>query len=313
MQQRLMFMIGACLLANGVVSAALAEPQAIPGSRVTLEAPADFVTTDRFAGLISSKLGISIVVMDVPAVGYDQIAVGMTPETLATRGVMSAKIGTLEGRAQPHVFITAEQGGTVDKFLLLTKNGAHGTLVTINVPKATLSAGQISRAQIDGILRSIAIGTIAAPVKLAFSIGHAGLLKPVTEPVGQTLMFTVDGARDPSSPTPGRILFIAVASHSPIPTGQSIMDLAALALKAIASTTEVAVTATREITIQGLKGIEHQATAKAANGAPLVIYQVMLVNPSGGYFRMVGQAPAIEAATYMPEFAKLAESFRLTP
>ena len=101
MQKRLMFMIGIYLLANGVVGAASAEPRAIPGSRVTLEAPADFVTTHRFAGLINVKLGISIVVMDVPAVGYDQMAIGLTPDALATRGVLSAKIGTLEGRPQP--------------------------------------------------------------------------------------------------------------------------------------------------------------------------------------------------------------------
>ena len=165
MQQRLMFLIGACLLANGVVSAALAEPRAIPGSRVTLEAPADFVTTDRFAGLISSKLGISIVVMDVPAVGYDQMAIGLTPDVLATRGVLSAKIGTLEGRPQPHVFITAEQGGTVDKFLLLTKNGAHGTLVTINVPNASLTGWAIVPIATDRKISSICAREICPVVR----------------------------------------------------------------------------------------------------------------------------------------------------
>jgi hypothetical protein len=287
-----------------------AEPRTIPGSRVTIDAPSAFETTDRFAGFMHKPTGASVVVLDVPVAAYDEMKTGFTPERLATRGVVKATVGELTGYANPHVYITAEQADTVMKFLLLTKSDASAALVSMNVPKTALSSGALTVAQVEAMLRSTVIALVASPKTLAFSVSHQGLLKAVAEPTGQMLMFTLDGQRDPKAPTPGRVMFLAVPSHSPVATGTSIKDLAAAALRSIAGTTNVKITGERDMTIATLKGTEHRASANDSDGQPLVVYQVMLANPAGGYYRMVGQAPAADADQYMPEFEKLALSFR---
>jgi hypothetical protein len=63
-----------------------------------------------------------------------------------------------------------------------------------------------------------------------------------------------------------------------------------------------------------LDGVE--VTAKAIDeddGAPVRLYQAMLLAKDGGYFRLIGIATEREAPDLEPEFPKIAQSFALLP
>ena len=66
-----------------------------------------------------------------------------------------------------------------------------------------------------------------------------------------------------------------------------------------------------KLTVGGLEAFEIVGSARdKETGADKVIYQVVLPGKDGGYFRFVGQSPRDDGARLVPEFRKMAESFR---
>jgi hypothetical protein len=43
----------------------------------------------------------------------------------------------------------------------------------------------------------------------------------------------------------------------------------------------------------------------------MAIYQVLVLPPNGGYYRLLGQVPQADAGKLMPELGKIAQSFRI--
>jgi hypothetical protein len=304
-----------CLL--GLLTAGQASAQdlrSIPGSRVAIAAPATFAASDRFAGFIDAATNASIVVLDVPAAGYEQMAANLTPEVLSAGGVSNALRSTLPGRAAPHVYFTGEQGsaiGPVLKQILLVREGEHAALITVNVPQSAVGKGVPARAALEAMLAGVVIRAEPAAARQGFRFGYLGPLRDAGTIGGTSRLYTLDGERTPSAPQPGRTLFLIVPSASPAP----VADIAALADRAlteIAGTTEVKTTARTPVTIAGLSGIEHVATGRTAAGTIAIgLYQVVLANPAGGYIRMVGQAAEPDAAKLIAEFQAIARSLVL--
>jgi hypothetical protein len=290
------------------------ELRAIPGSRVAIGVPENFAVSDRFAGFIDATSNASVVVLDVPAVGYEQMAAGLTPDALASRGIMNAKRGPLAGRAEPYVYFTAEQAspiGLILKYLLLARTGEHAALITVNVPRDKVGAGAPDAASVEAMLAKATIRVEAAAVASAYQLAYLGPLRDAGTVGGSSRIYTIDGQGPAASPQPGRVLFLVAPSLSTAP----VVDLAATAdtmLKQISGTSEIEVTRRSRLTISGHEAIEHVATAKTGNGkVPIRLVQVMLSNPKGGYIRMIGQAPEAEAEKLLPEFQKIARSLVL--
>lgn len=288
----------------------------IAGSRVAIGVPAQFSATDRFAGFIDEKTNASIVVMDMPAAGFEQIAGSLSPEVLATRGITNAKRGTLSGRADPYVYFTGEQAspiGKITKFLMVAQQGPNAAMITVNVPADAIDKNGLTVPAIEAMLAKVDIRAEPAAAQTPFRLGYLGPLKDAGAVGGAGRIYTLDGTGAPATPMPGRTLFIVVPSLNPTPAG----DLGALAdraIKEIGDTSDVSVTARRSVTIAGLQGFEHLATARTGKGTvEIVLIQVVLAHPKGGYIRIVGQASGDGRQAILAEFQKIARSFSLAP
>ena len=62
----------------------------------------------------------------------------------------------------------------------------------------------------------------------------------------------------------------------------------------------------------GLAGIVVEADAvHVSDGMAMRLFQVVLAPPQGGYYRLIGVARADEAERLLPEFRRMADSFRV--
>ena len=308
-------MLRACTLLALLAAATPAQARQIPGSRVVLDVPASFTAATRFSGYVDEPRGISIVVVEFPAVAYDEIAKVMTVEALAGQQMTNARRATLT-RTGDYLYFTAEQaqaGTTYGKFLLVTRDKGVTVIVTANVPKARIDAGEATAAEMEAILTSARVADTAAPEKLLFTLGYLGPFKRAGTLAGTATLYTLDGVLMPATPDATRALFVAAPSLDERPLG----DLEAFARRALEGTggfTDVVVTGTRPLTVAGLRGVELTATANdAREKRAMGMYQAVIVLTSGGYVRLLGQASAAEFEKLLPEFKKMAESYTPTP
>ena len=295
--------------------AAPALARQIPGSRVVLDVPASFTAATRFSGYVDEPRGISIVVVEFPAVAYDEIAKGMTVEALAGQQMTNAKRATLT-RTGDYLYFTAEQaqaGTTYGKFLLVTRDKGVTVIVTANVPKTRLDAGEATVAEMEAILTSTRVADTAAAEKSLFTLGYLGPFKRAGLLAGTATLYSLDGVLTPATPDPTRAFFVAAPSLDARP----VADLDAFARRALEGTggfTDVVVTGSRALTVATLRGVELTATAKEPRESrALGIYQAVLVLADGGYVRLLGQASVTEFEKLLPEFRKMAESYTPTP
>lgn len=303
------------LLALLAASSAPALARQIPGSRVVLDVPASYTAATRFSGYVDEPRGISIVVVEFPAVAYDEIAKGMTVEALASQQMTNAERATLT-RTGDYLYFTAEQAqaGTIyGKFLLVTRDKGVTVIVTVNVPKARLDAGDATAAEMETILTSARVADTAAAEKSLYTLGYLGPFKRAGLLAGTATLYTLDGVLAPATPDPSRAFFVAAPSLDERP----VNDLDAFARRALEGTggfTDVVVTGTRALTVAGLRGVELTATANdAREKRAMGMYQAVIVLSSGGYVRLLGQASAAEFEKLLPEFRRMAESYTPTP
>jgi hypothetical protein len=282
-------------------------------SRVTMQMPTGFVPSAQFAGFQNDALQTSFVIVDMPAAAYDQLKTGLTPDGLATRGVKNAKPGTLS-RAGDYVYLTAEQDssiGPIAKFLLAFSDHETTAFITGNVPKKMIIEGKLKPAIIEAIFASAALAAKSAPAKPLFSLGDLGRFKDAGTFAGTARLYTTDGVADPGTKAPGRAVFI-VAPSLDLRAIPDVRGFAHSAMSQMPAATDISLTWTDDVAMGGLQGVASKATAKTteALGFPLSIYQVVLLRPEGGYFRMVGRTSEIDPKETMAEFERMARSFK---
>jgi hypothetical protein len=289
-----------------------AEVLQAQNSRVTLDVPAKFVPSKLFAGFQNDALQTSFVIIDMPAAAFDQLRAGLTAEGLATRGVVNAKPGKLK-RTDDYVYWTGEQMspiGIIAKFILGFRD-TQTTAITGNVPKAMIVNGKLKSAVIEAILASAALAPTAAASKPLFSLGDLGRFKDAGVFAGTARMYTSDGVADPGTKAPGRAVFIVAPSLDlrPIP---DVREFARSAMSQAGAATDITLTWTDDVAIGGLQGVASKATAKTTESPalPLALYQVVLLRPDGGYFRMVGRTSEIDPTETMAMFERMARSFK---
>lgn len=303
------------LLFQVSAAAAPALARQTPGSRVVLDVPASFTAATRFSGYVDEPRGISIVVVEFPAVAYDDIAKGLTADALAGQQMTNAKRGTL-GRTGDYIYFTAEQtqAGTIyGKFLLMTRDKGVTVIVTANVPKARIDAGEATAAEMEAILTSLRVADTAAAEKALFTLGYLGPFRRAGAIAGTGTIYTLDGVVTPSTPDATRALFVTAPSLDARPVAD-LDAFARRALESIAGASDVVVTGSRALTVAGQRAVEITATAKdARENKALGMYQVVFVLADGGYVRMLGQVGAAEFKKLLPEFRKMAESYTPAP
>lgn len=289
--------------------------QQAPSSRIALELPESFEPAALFSGFTSEALGVSIVIVEMPAAAYTDLETGMTPEALAGRGITNARALKLT-RPQPHIAMQAEQlgpSGNVAKLFVAFRESNLTALITANVEKASLDKGVVALPDIERILASARVADTPAPARELFRLTDLGPFKPAGQFMGTARMYTLDGraaAPDHASPRP-MVVVAPSLDRRPVPDLDGHARRLLTGLPGLA--TSRVLTESR-VTIAGLPGIEIVAETQAQEArAATIAHQVVLVARVGGYFRILGQAPASERDTYLPAFQRIARSFEPLP
>lgn len=303
-------LVASLALATQIVPAA-ARVQQAPASRVALDVPEGFEAARQFSGFIRPDIGASLVVVEMPAVAYEQLATGLTPEALQTKGIEKAAPAKL-AREGNYLYLKGEQKsaqGLVDKFLMAFREDGVTALITANVPRQAIQDGSVSATAIEAVLASARIAGRAAESKALFHLGYLGPFKAAGTILGTTHAYTLDGRLEPQKPKDKRaILIVAPSLDKRVVPGDDAFAEALLA--GLNGLREVKIVDRSRAAIAGLEAIEFVADAvDKADGSPVKLMQTVIRGRDGGYFRIVGQMPAEDATRLLPEMRKIAASF----
>lgn len=291
-----------------------ARVQQAPASRVAIDLPEGYEPARLFSGFTHDGNGVSLVVVEMPAQAYDELEKGLTGEALAAKGVTLTGRGQLK-RPGDHIYIQGEQAsaaGVYAKFFVVFRESGVTALITANVQKASIETGQVKAAEIEAVLASARIAAVPAEAKDLFALAHLGPFKPAGSFLGTAKAYTLDGGTQPPRASNGRAMLIVAPSLD-----QRLVsnpdEYAVQLLNGLAGHGEVKIGTRAPVSIGGLAGVEIEGTAREnESGAELLLYQVMLLPPEGGYWRIFAQAPLAEAEHYRAEFQRIARSFSLT-
>lgn len=304
----------AAMMSFSVPALALATPQQAPNSRVVVDLPPGYAPSPLFSGFQNEALGVSFVILEAPASEYDKMAQGFTADELAKRGITEVEPGKLD-REGPYVYMRAHQkspAGNYAKFFVLFPTGDQTILVSVNVPAKAIEDGSVKAEDIERILAS-AKTTEKAAVRDLYTLNYLGPFKEAGTVVGTSKLYTLDGRLEPERRGVTRSAFMVAPSLDK----RQVVEPEKMAVSLLASLPgykDVKPDEPHEIEIAGLKGVEVTAdAADADDGKPIRLYQAMLFNEDGGYFRLIGIATPEEASRLKPEFPKIAQSFALIP
>ncbi len=283
-----------------------------PGSKIALAVSEDFAPSDRFTGFVHEQSGASIVLVELPLAAFDQLKkIGHAEETFAAQGVTHVAQLRLPHRSGDYIYVRGEQNtALVDyaKYILIFCEDGITAMVTANIPRAALTSGIVTGAEIEKILASARVHAHAPEAPKLFNLTYFG---PFEEDL--SLLGTTKGYRlKPDGSLNGGLqpVFLVAPSLTlaPIP---NLSVFAERTFDQIEQIRDKTLEATEELEISGLPAVETIGRGTdASTGAPALVYQLMIEAPHGGYFRLVGLAPESSRETFLPQFRKMAEGFR---
>lgn len=305
-------MLGAaCVIVALAAGGARAEVRQAPASRVALDLPAGYAPSRYFTGFINESAGISLVIVELPRAAYEQLAAGLTTDALAAKGIAQAQPARLD-RADHYLFIRGVQAsaqGPVAKFIIAFHGHGMSALITANVQEDALERGAAKAEDVERILASASIAPNAAPAQDIFQLGYLGPFKLAGSILGNTRAFTLDGRMEASAQAGQRAMLIVAPSLD----RRSVPDGAAAAetlLNSLPGLERIAIAQRNETSIAGMRAIEVVGAAVDKGGREVALWQVLVLPEAGGYYRLVGQMPASERETLLPELRKIAASFK---
>lgn len=296
-----------------VGDSASARVEQAPSSRVALDVPDGFTAARQFAGFVNEAAGTSLVVVEMPGAAYEQLASGLTPEALATKGITKSEAARL-ARPEPYLHMRGEQAarqGSIAKFFLVFRDKGVTALVTANVETTALHRGTITVADVERMLASATIAPSAAPARELFRLGYLGRFRHAGSIVGTTRAYTLDGKLEPAQKGETRAMVIVAPSLDDRSVGDPGRQAETL-MAGLPGLSETRVVGRRPIKVAGMDAIEIVAEAKEKDGeGGVAILQVLIVPKGGGYYRIVGQVPDITKDELLPEIRRMVESFEL--
>ncbi|MGE0765957.1 MAG: hypothetical protein AB7L90_05800 [Hyphomicrobiaceae bacterium] len=291
---------------------AVARVQQAPASRVAIDLPEGYRPARLFSGFVNPSAGVSIVILEMPSAAYEQLASGLTPEALAAKGITNIAAGKLP-RAEPYIFMSGEQmsaQGPVAKFFVAFRNKHVTALITANVQKTSLDAGTTRVADVEHMLASATIAAAEAPARDVFQLGYLGPFRTAGKILGTSRAYTLDGKFEPAKAGAKRPLLLVAPSLDLRPVDDPDAQAEAL-FAGLPGLKDTKIVDRRRIMIAGLPAVEMAGTATDTDEGDVSLYQILVLPPTGGYYRLLGQVPAEQAPALMPELEKIARSFRI--
>jgi hypothetical protein len=293
------------------VSPVAAQAVRIAGTPVALAPPAGFVPSSRFPGFEREDLQSAIMVTEIPG-PVAEVSRGMTAEGLGTRGMalLSSTKQLVDGRPALLLKVSQQAGSmTAHKWMIVSGDAKSTIMIVATYPKEY--EPQVGDAMKEALLTARWAAAADPPDHfegLPFRVSPTTSLK-IAGRISNALMLTESGRLEPQGPNAA--LFIIGTSVAPA----DLSDLKAFAVMRASQTqqlTGLKVYEQRPTSIGNEAGYELLAEGKDARTGRLVtLYQVVLPDPQG-YVLMQGMVASTRAEALVPEFYKVAQSFRRT-
>ena len=287
----------------------VAQPIRVTGTSILLAPPPGFVASERFPGFERADLQASIMVTEIPAPASEMMR-GMTAPALATRGMtlISSTTQVLDGRPSRLLKVSQQApGATVLKWMIVSGDVKTSVMIVGTFPRER--EPQIGEAMKDAVLSTRWNAGAAPPDHfegLAFRISPINSLK-IAGRMSNMLVLTETGKIAPQGA--GAAVFVAGTSLAAV----DLADLKGFATARARQTKQLntlRVLEERPTTIGGETAYELIADGKdAATGRPVTLYQVVLPDRDG-YVLMQGMVASPRAPELVPEFRKVAQTFR---
>ncbi len=289
--------------------------------RIALSLETRFTVSDHFDGFIDESTGSSLVLVELPQGAFGESEnITNAIQTFGAQGITNMSRLRLKRRAGPYVCLRGDHvTPLVDyvKYILLFPGPDVTALITMNVPRAALASGLLTGDGIEETLASAAIVPAATSTTLrgssprsggaAFSLGYLGPFERDNSVMGPVQAFRMKSRQD----TPGfspMFLVSAQLAVAGIPnlelfSEKSFHDIDQITGKSIyeAQAYEIVGHSSFEIVGGGAFG---------ATGDPALAFQVVIDGRHGGYYRLLGLAPASERAWFVGELRQVARNLK---
>jgi len=286
-----------------------------PNSRIAMEVAENFKASDRFSGFVDEKSGASFLIVEMPALAYDEVKrIADRPEALAQKGVVDTKKTDLPGRGGEYVYLTGKQktlAGDFGKYILVMRDNGVTAMITANIPQRALDAKTVTQQQVERAFISAMVKAEAVKGQELFRLSYLGPFKETISVLGTSKAYNLTGQIPEMGKAKPTLEPIFVVSPSVDKT--QLLDLKSAAqnsFRSIGGLSAHAVQSEKDVTIGGLKGYEIVGEGKdAKTGTQAGVYIVLLSGEAGGYYILAGTAPAAEMPNYLSEFQKIATGF----
>ncbi|MBE9063263.1 hypothetical protein [cf. Phormidesmis sp. LEGE 11477] len=298
-------------------------PILIPGTSVSLQPPAGFVTADQFSGLVNPESLASIVIAELPAAAYTEFVslFASTPEAVtsafAERGIV-LEVDTISnvlvnGNEVPLVKGIQTVGDTqVSKYFALfggETSGENTILITFNVTEpASLSEEAIVNT-IQSIQVAPALSIEQKVAELPFTFEVAPPFQVFDVLLGSTVLLSPNGEPSPSGEDP---VIIIASSVSPIIAADlSAFDLATFSSQVLLETegfTQANITTRSPTEFAGGEGYVIQASV-----ADSTVFQYLRILPNNFYIRMLAAGNTEAIAELVPTIEAIQSSVEAKP
>jgi hypothetical protein len=288
-----------------------ADPQActaVRGSKISLIKPDGFTDSSTFPGFQQESSGASIVVTEIPG-PYSKVTAGFNAATLKTRGITLVSKENIQIEQYQGLLLQVNQSldsSPFSKWITVFGDEQETVIVVATFPKDT--AAKLSRSLKNTVLsakwsRDKVVDPFA---DLKFGVTGTPNLKFAKRILNG--LFYSKGGTFPLTAVNDPFLVVSQSISKVI-----IGDRQRFAKQRIGQVQQVKnlkIGSIQPISIGGLSGYEIVANATdIANNQPTTVYQVMLFEEQT-YYIIQGLVGNSSQAKYLPEFQKIAISFR---
>ena len=300
----------------GLAQSAAADIRQAPNSRTALDIPERFQPSDRFSGFIDDQTGASFLIVEMPAVAYEEVKkLGDRADALAQKGVVDTRTAQLPGRSGDYVYIVGKQktlAGDYGKHILIMREHEVTVMITANIPQQAVDSKAVTPQQIERAFTTATVKAERAQGEELFRLGYLGPFKESISILGSSKAYSLTG----KVPEPGSQAAAAdpVFVVSPSVDKAEITDIRTAAqnfFRTFAGLSGQEIKSEKPVTISGLAGYEIIGEGQNQKaGVSSGVYIVLLSGDKGGYYMLAGSARASDMPTYLPEFQKIASGFQ---
>ena len=310
-----LFRLTFCVFLLSVAFDVIAESVSLPNVGLSLDAPAGFESATRFDGLVNNQTKDTILIAILPEGTPKEYVESFTDEILETRGitVQSREQITISGVSALLIEASQFHGNqSFGKWLLLFSNNDKNYVINASYRNPDVSE-KIRNALISIKFLADQDAVANDPDDFSFTIEESDSLKrdPSRARIGgKTMTFSESG--DGSIVKVEDPLLIVAESFDEQVFDDQLAFAKNVIINDMPQFTQLKITTTNEIEVDGLPAIEVFASARdVKTKAQLRLYQLIIYISDGSYIRAFGGVGESTATKFLPTMQKIAKSITL--